>query len=343
MSVINTRKKKRIGLFENRYWSWTLKGLFGISFLGILYFQLVNNDSLSLGELWYIFVEQLAKASPVWLVMTVCFMFINWGLETIKWLFLLRPLETVPLKKATKGILAGLTISLFTPNRVGEYAGRVMVVQKGKRIYAIFATLMGSLSQWIVLWIGGVVAYLLGGIPIDLHPIYLILAVFLGGLLVLMYWNMAVVVRVFARFSWTRKWGNRLIESVFRHYHSSELFLVLGLSLLRYLTYSLQYVFLLWFFGVEFTLLQHLSSVGVIFLLQTGLPIPPSTGLVVRGNLALWVFGFWVGIETYNLSILAATFSLWIINVLFPALLGALVLLRMRFTKQKRGRNSKRF
>jgi hypothetical protein len=65
-------------------------------------------------------------------------------------------------------------------------------------------------------------------------------------------------------------------------------------------------------------------------LLQTAIPLPPIVGLLARGEVALKIWG----ISSQNdLSILAATFTLWVINLIIPALIGLVFILRLNFLK----------
>ncbi|HEX3769166.1 MAG TPA: hypothetical protein VHT72_12360, partial [Puia sp.] len=60
-------------------------------------------------------------------------MVINWSLETAKWKIALMPIQTVSFFRALKAILAGTCIASFTPNRVGEYLGRMLFVDSGNK------------------------------------------------------------------------------------------------------------------------------------------------------------------------------------------------------------------
>jgi hypothetical protein len=61
--------------------------------------------------------------------------------------------------------------------------------------------------------------------------------------------------------------------------------------------------------------------------------MPASLGLPARGSIAVFVFGWLTDIEDHKLlalqsGILMATFLLWIINVLIPAIIGMVFLSR---------------
>ena len=113
--------------------------------------------------------------------------------------------------------------------------------------------------------------------------------------------------------------------SVFRNYNRQTLSRTLVFALLRYLVYSLQYYWPLQYFGISLSLSPGLAGIGTIFLLQTSIPLPPFLGLVVRGSLALYVWGFY---DTNEVAILASTFVLWILNIILPALIGTVFILK---------------
>ncbi len=64
------------------------------------------------------------------------------------------------LSRAFKAILAGTCIASFTPNRVGEYLGRMLFVDPGNKITSIAPTILCSMSQMLVTLICRIVGYL---------------------------------------------------------------------------------------------------------------------------------------------------------------------------------------
>src|SRR3546814_10415128 len=87
----------------------------------------------------------------IWLlVITGLLMLVNWGTEVFKWKYLVRKIEWVSLWKSTESLLAGLTLAIFTPNRVGEYGGRILYLERGNRVKGAFAMWVGAFSQMLV-------------------------------------------------------------------------------------------------------------------------------------------------------------------------------------------------
>jgi len=59
-------------------------------------------------------------------------------------------------------------------------------------------------------------------------------------------------------------------------------------------------------------------------MLQTGVPLPPITGILARGGLAVFIWGHF-GIDEW--SALIATFILYFFNLIIPSIVGVFVLL----------------
>ena len=305
--------------------------------LYILYWQLFYNRQLSLYELGQLLEIQWQISNPSWLIITVLLLPLNWSLEVWKWLPLMRPVETISFGRATQAVLAGLTISLFTPNRVGEYGGRILLISKENRAYAVFTTLVGSLAQWIVLLLGGWISFALfcwlypAPMPVVtwIQLTVMVVGILLMTILVWIYFNFNKTLLFLSKFRWLARWVNPVYATVQKHHTPRELVWVLGLAMGRYLTYSVQYFCLMQFFGCSLGIFEVAMAIALIYFLQTGIPLPPSTGLIARGNIALFVFGLlqsgYVSL-TMQVAILASTFGLWLLNILFPALLGVLVI-----------------
>jgi hypothetical protein len=125
---------------------------------------------------------------------------------------------------------------------------------------------------------------------------------------------------------------------VLKNYDSKTLSQALGFAFLRYSVYTIQYLLLLHFFGINVSLIDGISGIATIFILQTSIPLPPLLGLAVRSEIAILVWGVF---SSNELSILAATFILWILNLIIPALFGMVfianinVLKSLGYDKQK--------
>jgi len=83
----------------------------------------------------------------------------------------------------------------------------------------------------------------------------------------------------------------------------------------------MQYFLMLRYFGIAVGPIEGLTGIATIYLFQTSIPLPPLMGLVARGELAIFIWG---NFSANEINILAATFALWIINIIIPALIGTI-------------------
>ena len=94
----------------------------------------------------------------VWNVAAVMLlMVVNWSLEAIKWKISVKDIQQVSFLKALRAVLSGVSFSVSTPNRVGEYLGRVLYMDDGNRLKTISITIVGSISQLIITLLMGAI------------------------------------------------------------------------------------------------------------------------------------------------------------------------------------------
>lgn len=319
---------KLLQYWQNRPIRVTIKLLFGLAIGAVLYYQTLGHEHFEAS--WGAFADGLNWQNAPYLILAIILMPLNWTAETYKWLVLEDKVERLSFLQAIQGILVGVTFSLLTPNRIGEYAGRVLYVQAQNRLKTVVATVVGSLAQMAVLLIGGVIAlvvFLCLRQQVLGLSVWAIMGVAWLGLIMiaaflLLYFNVEVIADRLERYPRLARYN--LHFNILKQCSSAELGKVLLWAGLRYLIYSLQYLLFVYFFSFGTSLVESLACIGVIFLLQTGLPLPPISGLAVRGGIALAFWGFYA---VNPLSILAATFGLWLLNVVLPGMVGALLLL----------------
>lgn len=287
-------------------------------------------------DLWLMFRQHFTWDNMHWLWLVILLVPVNWGLEALKWQQLVKHFAHFSFWKAYKAILAGVTVGVFTPNRVGEYGGRILLVEPEHNWKAFVATLVGSFSQFMVLVCFGLLGLIyFASHFLALEPYVLHILLFLGlcciVLMLFCFFNIRLLIPVVSRLpfiKFLKKYLKHL--KVLTHYSFKQLMLTLWIATLRYLVYTLQYYFMLLFFDITVPIGAGLSGIATIYLLQTSIPLPPLVGLLARGEVALYVWGFF---STADLSILSATFTLFIINLTFPALLGAIFIVKINVLK----------
>ncbi len=82
---------------------------------------------------------------------------LNWLLEALKWKILIAPIDKIKVKNSLKAVLSGVTTSIFLPNRAGEFTGRILHLEKGKRSFGILPTFIGNISQLSITILAGLI------------------------------------------------------------------------------------------------------------------------------------------------------------------------------------------
>jgi len=278
---------------------------------------------------------------------------LNIFLEVWKWKYLIKKLEKVSFWNATKAVLTGYSVSMFLPNRVGEYFGRIYVLKKAGRIQAILVTVLGSMAQLLTTLLFGLISLSLilpGFIDLSenmnrwLYLGILILILIFTVASVFAYLNFSFFTEIVRRISGHKLARINKFTVVFSWYSSKNLAIVLGISVLRYLIFSFQFFLLMHIFLVPIDYFNGIMVISVVYLLMTIIPTIALTELGVRGSVSLFVFGLYF--ETMNLwndqlglGVISASTLLWLINLAFPALLGTVFVYSLRFFRNKNNDN----
>jgi hypothetical protein len=281
-------------------------------------------------------------------VLAILLMPVNWGLESFKWRYLIRSEEDLPLLRAVKAVLTGISVSTFTPNRIGEFAGRIFILKKADLWNATFITLLGSLSQLVVtllLGCAGLIFFSVKYLHVDLLNPYLfwtLIVVSVGAVfgILFFYFNIKVLRALAGKWIQCRwpKIANAF--EVFSKFSFKELFIVLLFSFLRYLVFSCQYYFLLRFFNVNIFWVDALIFLTVIFFVMSAIPTIALSELGMRGSVSLFVLGYYFSVNAMDAgvsaAIVAASTLLWIINLALPAITGTFFVYQLKFFRNKR-------
>ena len=284
----------------------------------------------------------LRQRGGVALVLVLILMLFNWGLEARKFQLLVRSLENISFLRAFSAILSGISLSINTPNRIGEYGGRMLYMSNQNKLKSIAATVVGSLSQLIITIIfglTGLIYYINNFAPIKANSyfapnfwekILLGVLVVIGALTILLYFRLQIIVAIFERIPVLRK--AKVFVLIITRYTTAELQYLLLLSACRYMVFSAQYLILLDTFGVEMLWWQGFLMNAVIYLVMALVPTIAVVELGLRGKVSLYFLGL---LSANTAAIIAATVGIWLVNLLLPAILGSLLLLGVKIIKDK--------
>ena len=316
--------------------SFILKLFIVVLALWFIYQKVFANENLS--EMYQWFLSTFKEQASWPLVLVLLLMFLNWLLDAVKWKFLIKKEEDVSLWLSIKAVFLGVTVSIFTPNRVGEFGGRVFCLEKANRIKAVLITILGNMGQLLATTIFGTLALVhyihsysgfLDGEADYWFFILIFIAAIVVSMLIALYLNASWLSSFFMKFKFLRKYEE--YSDVFSYYSMWELLYVIFLSSARYAVFSFQFYILLHFFMVDISLLESLTMSSLVFLTISIIPTIALTEIGVRGSIAIYFFGL---VSANHIGILTATFALWFTNLVLPALLGTILVYNLKFFRK---------
>jgi hypothetical protein len=275
-------------------------------------------------------------------ILVILLMFANWSCEALKWQVLIGHIQSISFFKAFRAILSGLSVSLAmnTPNGAGEYVGRILYIKEGNRLRAITLTFVGSISQLIVTMLMGTIGIFLLRDNFNRTANFLdysfkwsdALAYSSIGIttaLVFIYFEIGLLIRLLEKIPFVAKYAY-FIQKL-EDFGWKELLKVLLISILRYSVFVVQYLLLLQVFNVGLNVITATWLITVMFLALAIIPTIALAELGVRGKISIFLFGMF---SSNTLGIVLTASSIWLINLVVPALAGSLFLLGIKFFKK---------
>jgi hypothetical protein len=311
--------------FRQQFYTITIFLIKGLVGLGVLY--LGYRQVLLIRQNWYDNGLALSSLSFWWVLISFFMIPINWGVEIIKWRYLLNTIRVASWTMSFKAVLTGVALSLVTPLKLGEYLGRGAHYPSGKRVDALGLNLISTFSHiWVVLFVGLVVLSFKGldqlEVPFGHH--FSVPKWFFAGLAILLLG--VLVTPLVLTITWSRipfwiraKLPSALLTSNWQGLYKTSWRVSLSLSFARYSIYLHQFLFLLW--GLQVDLPWEVLSItlAMMYFIQSGVPLPSFLSFVVRGEVLLWLLTPW---EVEPAGVLLASYFQWLFNLGIPAVIG---------------------
>lgn len=271
----------------------------------------------------------------VLLVIVAAFTIINWSIEIVKWKYITGVFSQTPLMQCVKGVLSGITISMFLPNRMGDVAGKVFWLKKEHRWHGFFSNVYSSISQVIATIVFATVGFVI--FDADTLGVYVYLPVneiVIDGVVVLLlliallfYFFLS---RILVLFKKSRKPKIKAIieqAAILKLFSLRKLTVVLMLSMLRFFVYSIQFALLCQIFGLNILNVNGLLLIAVMYFCITVVPQFAIAEIATRGAIALIVFAPFLLMTGLNqdggaIALLSASSTLWLFNLCIPAIVG---------------------
>jgi uncharacterized membrane protein YbhN (UPF0104 family) len=287
----------------------------------------------------WLHIKQALQSYQLWyLLAAIILIFFNWALEAWKWKLSVSSFHNVNFWSAYKAILCGVSFSVTTPNRVGEYLGRMMYLPDGSRLKSISVTMVNSWSQLLITVFTGMLGFvflredlLKGQFVSELFYLFILLGIFAGGLtLTLLYFQTSFLGNLLEK--WLQHSRYLYLVQTLRTFNGELLLKLLLLSFLRYLVFVSQYYLLFVLFGVHVPATIVWNVLGLLFL---ALAVIPSISLIevgLRGEISLQLMGLYTA---NSLGVGLTSVTIWFLNLVLPAIIGSILILGIKVYKKK--------
>tara|TARA_R110001583_G_scaffold71180_1_gene200817 strand:- start:26261 stop:27199 length:939 start_codon:yes stop_codon:yes gene_type:complete len=290
---------------------------------GAIYFiykRLATNQLLTITQ----FKEQLLVlfSTNIWSVLLLFLLTdANWLLEIFKWKTLAFAEKKITFFEAYEQSLSSLTVSIITPNRIGEYGAKALYFKKTSRKNILFLNLIGNLSQLIITLFFGVIGvfYFLSNYKILVPKLNIFNLIFIVAISTIL-------------FIFRKKLNFFKIKSYVKQISSKIYIKTLILSLFRYIVFSHQFYFLTLLFGIEANYITIISLVFTMYFIASIIPSLAIFDWAVKGSIAVWLFTF-IGVN--ELTIVTIATLMWVLNFAIPSLIGSIFVLNFKLLEKK--------
>ena len=304
--------------------NYTLGGAISLILLWSIYGQVTKQLAGIDGSVWQ-------HTGPVsYLICCIALMFANTSLEGYKWHLLTRSVEPLPYWRTFSSYLAGVAFSIITPNRIGEYPGRILYLGRSNTFRYINVAILGSIAQLSAVYLFGLAGLIYYNIlfPALAAKFALGLCAVVNVFLFLLYWRFESILPSFERYKWLRRFI--VYSKLLNRITTRELIRVLFISFLRFVIFTAQYLFLLRWMNVQLPLVEGFCMGALFFWVMAVIPSIALTELGIRGSVSIYIFRHF---SADTIGILAATAGIWVLNLIIPSIIGSTLILRMRLLR----------
>jgi len=263
--------------------------------------------------------------------LVVLLMIVNWVLEAFKWQHLTRILAPISIWQAIESVFCGLNWAVFTPNRIGEYGGRVMFLPIRKRIHGVFAMAVGSFGQNVITNVLGAAAFIwfmYSFIHLNdwLKLGISVLLVGFMGLMLVFYFHIKWMVSLLNKIKLLKKF-HRFFD-IMGKYKPNELLDIMWFCLARFFVFTFQYYLIIHLLIPQLPIWQITLLMFVFFFIQSAIPSLDVLDIGVRGLTAGILFKF---VTDQSVAVGVAVSLIYIINLIIPAILGSVFVFKLKF------------
>lgn len=278
-----------------------------------IYGHLFENNTLDGYQFKVIFKTILEKGFLI-LTLILGLSILNWMLEILKWKLLVSHEAQLSFKEAAQQSLGALTVSLITPNRIGDYAAKTVFYSREKTKTIVALNALGNLTQLFVTLVFGSVGLL-----------YMMTHFNLGNVFKLNYYIISGIALIGFLFYKKGVLISRKAIGFYKALPKNLPLKTLMISLLRFVIFSHQFYIILLLLGLPVTYLPTMMAIFSVYLLASVVPSFALVDWLVKGSVAVVIFGY---LQFPVALVLGTSLIMWILNFALPSVIGSVFVLR---------------
>jgi hypothetical protein len=303
---------KLIGKYHNLFLNLSKVFMAG----GAVYFLWQHKE---IPHIWY--QSEQVLSFKIWLVILVLSTF-NWFFEIKKWQVLASFIKPISFQTAAKQSLISFSVSLLTPNRIGEYGAKSLFYPKKKIKNVLSLNFIGNVSQLLITLLMGIIAglFLWQYLPITflkegtVQQHYILL-----GIVFLALISFGVI--------WFK---HRFLDAKKIIFDAKIWQQGLAFALVRYLIFSSQFVLLLYLLHSNVAVYHLFLAVWLTYLGAAIIPVLAFFDWAVKGSVAVSVLSL---LQIPSAVVFKVVMLMWTANFLIPFLIGTYLFWRYKPTQ----------
>jgi len=277
----------------------------GISLAAVYYLWLHRGQWQNISENTQVFSWKL-------LSILLVFSLLNWFFEIKKWQKLVKPVKNINFKEARRQSLISFSISLLTPNRLGDYGAKALFYDKKERKKIVSLNFIAQTSQLVItilMGILGIIILYFSSKKLKIDENWLKMSLFLVFFGIILF----ILIKIYKK----RIASEKMILST--HLWRAGL----SYAAMRYVIFSSQFVLLLLFFKVQLNLSELYPAVFATYFIASLIPMLAFMDWAVKGSVAMGIFSLF---QVPEFIILKTVGLMWLSNFMLAFIVGLLLM-----------------
>ncbi len=313
---MNTRKKILV---------FILKLALGLLSFWLIYWRLKSE----LTPQHWLILKAIFSNTANWIYFLVCILLmpLNWGIETLKWQRITKPIEYISFKQASASVYSGIFAGNLAPGRATEFLAKILFFEPNNRAAITVLHFINGMFQLSITILIGLTAlfYKTQDFSGSYNWIKYVGSVG-GGVLLLLF--IGCILYTPTIMTWlVKRFQTQEALPTFRYrFTPQSIFFFLSFSVIRYLVFSIQMALLLAIIGASLNISLFIN-IAIYFFITTTIPMVSFLEAAIRIAIALVVFK---NLELSTSLLAIVSILLWLINIVLPSCIGYVVIIRKK-------------